>query len=62
MTRLLLQPDIPSRNRGKTSATPALGYGGISYIVALMGCHAHTVRRGMEELTDEQAMSDERIR
>ncbi|NET37704.1 MAG: ISAzo13 family transposase, partial [Cyanothece sp. SIO1E1] len=39
-----------------------LGYGGISYIVALMGCHAHTIRRGMAELTDEPAMSDERLR
>ena len=55
---------LSEKDRRRYAAIEALklDYGGISYIVALMGCHAHTVRRGMEELTDEQAMSDERIR
>lgn len=55
---------LSEKDRRRYAAIEALklDYGGISYIVALMGCHAHTVRRGMEELRDEQAMSDKRIR
>jgi hypothetical protein len=39
-----------------------LGHGGMSYITKLFGCHAAPVRRGLAELQDEPAMSDERIR
>ena len=30
-----------------------LGYGGISYISQVLGCHARTIKRGIEELKDE---------
>ena len=55
---------MSEKDRRRYAAIEALklGYGGISYMVTLLGCHAHTVRRGMEELRDEQAMSDKRIR
>ena len=39
-----------------------LGYGGISYISQLMGCHAHTIRLGLQELSDDQGMNARRIR
>ena len=55
---------LSEKDRRRYAAIEAvkLGYGGISYLVNLLGCHAHTVRRGREELRDEQAMSDERTR
>ena len=55
---------LSEKDRRRYAAIEALklGYGGISYMVALLGCHAHTVRRGMEELKDERAMSDKRTR
>ena len=31
-------------------------------MVRLLGCHAHTIRRGMQELTNAPTMSDRRIR
>jgi len=55
---------LSEKDRRRYAAIEALklGYGGISYMVNLLGCHAHTIRRGMKELSNEQAMSDERIR
>ena len=55
---------LSEKDRRRYAAIEALklGHGGISYICSVLGCHAHTIRRGMEELTSEQAMSDERIR
>lgn len=55
---------LSEKDRRRYAAIEALklGYGGISYMVALLGCHAHTVRRGMEELKDAQAMNDKRTR
>ena len=55
---------LSEKDRRRYAAIEALklGYGGISYMVALLGCHAHTVRRGMEELKDDQAMNDKRTR
>lgn len=32
-----------------------LGWGGVSYICNLLGCHAATVNRGMEELDCERS-------
>ena len=55
---------LSEKNRRRYAAIEALklGHGGISYICLVLGCHAHTIRRGIEELDSEQAMSDERIR
>jgi hypothetical protein len=39
-----------------------LGYGGISYLSKLLGCNYRTITFGMEELTDEEAMSLDSIR
>ena len=55
---------LSEKDRRRYAAIEALklGYGGISYISTLLGCHAQTIRRGLEELQDAQTMSDERIR
>ena len=55
---------LSEKDRRRYAAIEAikLGYGGVSYIGALLGCHAHTIRRGIAELQSEQAMSKERIR
>lgn len=55
---------LSEKDRRRYGAIEALklGHGGISYIVQLLGCHAHTIRRGIYELSDEQAMKDKRIR
>ncbi len=55
---------LSEKDRRRYGAIEALklGHGGISYISQLFGCHAHTIRRGVQELSDEQAMSDQRIR
>lgn len=39
-----------------------LGYGGISYISRVLGCHARTINRGMEELKEEERMENKGIR
>jgi len=55
---------LSEKDRRRYAAIEAikLGYGGMSYIHALLGCNARTISRGMEELNDEEAMSNERIR
>ena len=55
---------LSEKDRRRYAAIEAikLGYGGISYISVLLECHAHTIRRGIAELQDEQTMSEERIR
>ncbi|MEO1095055.1 MAG: hypothetical protein AAFX01_09160 [Cyanobacteria bacterium J06638_28] len=55
---------LSAKDRRRYAALEALklGHGGMSYITNLFGCHAKPVRRGIAELQDEQAMSDERIR
>lgn len=55
---------LSEKDRRRYAAIEALklGYGGISYMVKLLGCHARTIRRGIAELDNDQAMSDERIR
>ena len=55
---------LSEKDRRRYAAIEALklGHGGISYMVRLLGCHSHTIRRGIEELCDEQALNDERIR
>ena len=55
---------LSEKDRRRYAAIEALklGHGGISYISQLLGCHAHTIRRGIEELSDEQSLGDKRIR
>ncbi|MEM1311009.1 MAG: hypothetical protein AAGF98_16200 [Cyanobacteria bacterium P01_H01_bin.153] len=55
---------LSEKDRRRYAAIEALklGHGGMSYITNLFGCHAKPVRRGIAELQDEPAMSDERIR
>jgi len=55
---------LSEKDRRRYAAIEAqkLGYGGMSYIRDLLGCHTHTIRRGIAELQDEQAMQDEGIR
>ena len=55
---------LSEKDRRRYAAIEALklGHGGMSYITNLFGCHAKPVRRGIAELQDEQAMSNERIR
>jgi hypothetical protein len=55
---------LSEKDRRRYAAIEALklGHGGISYISKLLGCHAQNIRRGVEELQDEQVMSDKSIR
>lgn len=55
---------LSEKDRRRYAAIEALklGHGGISYISQLLVCHAHTIRRGIKELSDEQSLSDKRIR
>lgn len=55
---------LSEKDRRRYAAIEALklGHGGMSYITNLFGCHAKPVRRGIAELQDEPAMSNERIR
>jgi len=55
---------LSEKDRRRYAAIEALklGYGGISYISQLMGCHAHTIPLGLKELSDDQAMSTRGIR
>ncbi len=55
---------LSEKDRRRYAAIEALklGYGGISYISQLMGCHAHTIPLGLKELSDDQAMSSRGIR
>ncbi len=55
---------LSEKERRRYAAIEAekLGYGGISYLVKLLGCHPGTIRRGKEELSSPEAMSQSRIR
>jgi predicted ArsR family transcriptional regulator len=55
---------LSEKDRRRYAAIEAikLGHGGISYISKLLGCHAQNIRRGVEELQDEQVMSDKSTR
>jgi len=55
---------LSEKDRRRYAAIEALklGHGGISYISKLFGCHAKPIRRGVAELQDEHALSDQRIR
>jgi protein-disulfide isomerase-like protein with CxxC motif len=55
---------LSEKDRRRYAAIEAvkLGYGGISYISRLLGCHYRTITLGMDELHDEAAMNLEGIR
>ena len=59
-----LYQSLSERDRRRYAAIEAakLGWGGISYISALLGCSYTSIRLGLRELDDELAMSSERIR
>lgn len=39
-----------------------LGYGGVSYIHRVLGCHRSTIQLGIAELSDPESMSEQRQR
>lgn len=59
-----LYQSLSEKDRRRYAAIEAakLGWGGISYISALLGCSYTSIRLGLCELDDEVAMSSDRIR
>ena len=50
------------RRRYAAIAAKQLGYGGISYICRVLGCHERTIIRGMSELEKPLPENETRIR
>ena len=59
-----LYQSLSEKDRRRYAAVEAskLGWGGISYMSALLGCSYPSIRLGLRELDDKAAMSSERIR
>lgn len=59
-----LYESLSEKDRRRYAAVEAkkLGHGGLRYICTLFGCDDKTVRKGMDELHDEQAMSQAGVR
>ncbi len=59
-----LYDSLSEKDRRRYAAVEAkkLGHGGISYICALFGCDDKTVSKGIAELQDQSALSQETIR
>jgi Rhodopirellula transposase DDE domain/Winged helix-turn helix len=55
---------LSEKDRRRYAAVEAakLGRGGISYIAQVLECDRHTIRHGLEELGDPEALSQRRIR
>ena len=55
---------LSEKDRRRYAAIEAakLGRGGISYIARVLQCDRHTVRPGLEELGDPEALEQSRIR
>jgi hypothetical protein len=55
---------LSERDRRRYAAIEAvkLGHGGISYIGRVLNCDYRTIKTGMQELSDETAFQDTRIR
>jgi hypothetical protein len=55
---------LSEKDRRRYAAIEAakLGRGGISYIARVLECDRHTVRQGLEELGDPEALEQRRIR
>ena len=59
-----LHDSLSEKDRRRYAGVEAkkLGYGGVSYISALFFCDEKTVKRGMQELEDEQCLNQAGIR
>jgi hypothetical protein len=59
-----LYRSLNERDRRRYAAVEAskLGYGGVSYISALLGCDPKTIRRGRHELDDPPDLPPGRVR
>lgn len=55
---------LSEKDRRRYAAIEArkLGQGGLSYIAQVVGCDRHTIAQGMQELTDQEALDQVRIR
>ena len=55
---------LSEKERRRYAALEALklGYGGVSYVVRLLGCNPRTVERAIKELSSPEAMNQTRIR
>lgn len=55
---------LSEKDRRRYAAIEAakLGWGGISYIARVLDCDRHTIRQGLEELGDPEALDQSRIR
>jgi hypothetical protein len=55
---------LSEKDRRRYAAIEAakLGRGGISYIARVLQCDRHTIRQGLEELDDSEALAQSRIR
>jgi len=55
---------LSEKDRRRYAAVEAqkLGFGGIVYISALLGCEENTIRKGLVDLSDEQKMAQSRER
>jgi Rhodopirellula transposase DDE domain len=62
MQRLYQSLSQKDRRRYAALEAAKLGWGGISYMSALLGCSYPSIRLGLCELDDEVALSRERIR
>lgn len=61
---VLFFDSLSEKDRRRYAAIEAikLDYGGITYISALLGCDEKTIRKGLSEFSDKEAMSRESIR
>ena len=59
-----LYRSLSEKDRRRYAAVEArkLGHGGTTYICTLFGCDAKTVRRGIRELQDEEALGQSGVR
>jgi hypothetical protein len=62
MLRLYKSLNEKDRRRYAAIEAAKLGWGGISYISAVFGCDYHTIRLGLSELDDVEALNQEGIR
>lgn len=55
---------LSEKDRRRYAAIEALklGRGGLTYIAGLLGCDRHTIRQGIEELGDPEALNQSHIR
>ena len=62
MQRLYQSLSEKDRRRYAAIEAAKLGWGGISYMSALLGCSYTSIRLGLRELEDEGSMISDRIR